>query len=97
MKRCIVFLLLVLSVSLTAWGKDPTGLKTDKQKFSYTAGYQIGQNLKRQNLELDSKAFSQGAQDAIANKPSQLKPEEMQAAVQAQQKKDVEKHEAVAK
>lgn len=97
MKRCIIFLLLVLSVSLNAWGKDPAGLKTDKQKFSYTAGYQIGQNLKRQNLELDSKAFSQGAQDAIANKPSQLKPEEMQAAVRAQQKKDVEKHEAVAK
>jgi FKBP-type peptidyl-prolyl cis-trans isomerase FklB len=98
MKTGFVFGLLVLSLSLTAWGKEPAGgLKTDKQKFSYTAGYQIGQNLKRQNLDLDSKTFSQGVQDAIANAKPRLKPEEMQAAVQNQQKKDMEKQAAVAK
>jgi FKBP-type peptidyl-prolyl cis-trans isomerase FklB len=98
MKTGFVFGLLVLSLSLTAWGKEPAGgLKTDKQKFSYTAGYQIGQNLKRQNLDLDSKTFSQGVQDAIANAKPRLKPEEMQVAVQNQQKKDMEKQAAVAK
>src|SRR3990170_4847227 len=97
MKTGIVFGLLALSLSLNAWGKEPAGFKTDKQKFSYTAGYQIGQNLKRQNLDLDSKAFSQGAQDAITNAKPRLKPEEMQAAVQAQQKKDMEKQEAQGK
>src|SRR3989304_2303268 len=97
MKTGIVFGLLALSLSLNAWGKEPAGFKTDKQKFSYTAGYQIGQNLKRQNLDLDSKAFSQGAQDAISNAKPRLKPEEMQAAVQAQQQKDMEKQEAQAK
>ena len=98
MKIGFVFSLLALSLSLNAWGKEPaSGLKTDKQKFSYTAGYQIGQNLKRQNLDLDTKAFSQGTQDAISGKPAQLKPEEMQAAVQTQQKKDMEKQEALAK
>lgn len=98
MKYGFVFGLLVLSLSLNAWGKEPaSSLKTDKQKFSYTAGYQIGQNLKRQNLDLDSKAFSQGTQDAITNAKPRLKPEEMQAAVQNQQKKDMEKQMAVAK
>jgi len=97
MKCRIAVSLIALSVSFNAWGKEPTGLKTDRQKFSYTAGYQIGQNLNRQNLELDAKAFTEGAQDAIANKPSRLKPEEMQAAVQGQQKKDMEKRETVAK
>ncbi len=98
MKIGFVFSLLALSLSLNAWGKEPANsLKTDKQKFSYTAGYQIGQNLKRQNLDLDTKAFSQGTQDAISGKPAQLKPEEMQAAVQNQQKKDMEKQEALAK
>ncbi len=96
MKTGLVFGLLALSLSLNAWGKEPTGFKTDKQKFSYTAGYQIGQNLKRQNLDLDSKAFSQGAQDAITNAKPRLKPEEMQAAVQNQQKKDMEKQTAMA-
>jgi FKBP-type peptidyl-prolyl cis-trans isomerase FklB len=98
MKTGFVFGLLVLSLSLTAWSKEPAGsLKTDRQKFSYTAGYQIGQNLKRQNLDLDSKAFSQGTQDAITNAKPRLKPEEMQAAVQNQQKKDIEKQAAAAK
>lgn len=97
MKNSVVFGLLALSLSLNAWGKEPaSNLKTDKQKFSYTAGYQIGQNLKRQNLELDSKAFSQGAQDAITDAKPKLNPEQMQAAVQAQQKKDMEKQTAQA-
>lgn len=98
MKTGFIFGLLVLSLSLNAWGKEPAGgLKTDKQKFSYTAGYQIGQNLKRQNLDLDSRTFSQGVQDAIGNAKPRLKPEEMQAAFQAQQKKDMEKQAAAAK
>ena len=97
MKTGIVFGLLALSLSLNAWGKEPAAFKTDKQKFSYTAGFQIGQNLKRQNLDLDSRSFSQGVQDAIADAKPRLKPEEMQAAVQAQQKKDMEKQEARAK
>lgn len=98
MKTGFIFGLLILSLSLNAWGKEPaSSLKTDKQKFSYTAGYQIGQNLKRQNLDLDSKTFSQGVQDAITNAKPRLKPEEMQAAVQAQQKKDMDKQTAVAK
>lgn len=98
MKNSFVFGLLALSLSLSAWAKEPAGgLKTDKQKFSYTAGYQIGQNLKRQNLDLDAKAFNQGAQDAIANAKPQLNPAQMQAAVQAQQQKDMQKQEALAK
>ncbi len=97
MKTGIVFGLLALSLSLNAWGKEPAGFKTDKQKFSYTAGYQIGQNLKRQNLDLDSKTFSQGVQDAISDAKPRLKTEEMQAAVQSQQKKDMEKQEVLMK
>lgn len=98
MKNGVIFGLLVFTLSVSAWGKEPAGgLKTDKQKFSYSAGYQIGQNLKRQNLDLDSRAFSQGAQDAITSAKPRLKPEEMQAAFQAQQKKDMEKQAATAK
>ena len=67
MKTGIMFGLLALSLSLNAWGKEPAGIKTDKQKLSYTAGYQIGQNLKRQNLDLDSKSFSQGVLDATSS------------------------------
>ncbi len=98
MKTSFTIVVLALFLSLNAWAKEPaSGLKTDKQKFSYTAGYQIGQNLKRQNLDLDPKTFSQGVQDAITSAKPRLKPEEMQAAVQTQQKKDMEKQEVLAK
>jgi FKBP-type peptidyl-prolyl cis-trans isomerase FklB len=94
MKSGLLIGLITLSLSVSAFGKEPAGLKSDKQKFSYTVGFQIGQNLKRQNLDLDTKAFTQGAQDAISNTQPRLKTEEMQAAIQSQQKKEMEKQEA---
>ena len=97
MKTGLLIGFITLSLSLSAFGKEPAGLKSDKQKFSYTVGFQIGQNIKRQNLDLDTKAFSQGAQDAISNAKPRLKTEEMQAAVQSQQKKEMEKQEVLMK
>jgi FKBP-type peptidyl-prolyl cis-trans isomerase FklB len=97
MKSGLLIGLITLSLSVSAFGKEPAGLKSDKQKFSYAVGFQIGQNLKRQNLDLDSKAFNQGAQDAITSANPRLKPEEMQAAFQLQQKKEMEKQEALMK
>jgi FKBP-type peptidyl-prolyl cis-trans isomerase FklB len=97
MKTGLLIGLISFALSLSAFGKEPTGLKTDKQKFSYTVGFQIGQNLKRQNLDLDTKAFSQGAQDALSNTTPRMKTEEMQAAIQLQQKKETEKQEALMK
>ena len=98
MKTGLLIGLITLSLSLNAFAKEPAaGLKSDKQKFSYTVGFQIGQNLKRQNLDLDTKAFSQGAQDAISNANPRLKHEEMQAAIESQQKKEMEKQQALMK
>ncbi len=73
------------------------GLKTEKQKFSYTAGMQVGQNVKRQNLDFDAKAFALGVQDALSNAKPKLSPEQMRAAVEGFQKKEMAKREAVAK
>lgn len=84
-------------LSLHAIGAEPAGLKTEKQKFSYTVGHQVGQNLKRQNLDVDPRIVSQGVQDVLSGAAPKLKPEEMQAAIQAYQKKELEKREALAK
>ena len=97
MKTGLLIGFIALSLSLSAFGKEPAGPKSDKQKFSYTVGFQIGQNLKRQNLDLDTKAFSQGAQDAISSAKPRLTTEEMQATVQSQQKKEMEKQELLMK
>ena len=99
MKTALLLGLVAASVSVSVLGKEPatTGFKTDKQKFSYTVGHQMGQNLKRQNLEVDPKIVAQGMQDGLGGAKPKLTPEEMQAAVQGYQKKEQEKMESVAK
>lgn len=97
MKTGLVLGLIAVSLSLNAYGKDTAGLKTDKQKFSYSVGFQLGQNLSRQKLDVDSKMVAEGMQNALAGTASKLKPEEMQASIQAYQKKEQEKIEAQGK
>ena len=97
MKTGLLLGLIAVSISANALAKEPaSGLKTDKQKFSYSVGIQVGQNVKRQNLDVDSKAFAQGVQDAMSGAKPRMKAEEMQAAMQAQYKKEMEKQQAMA-
>ncbi len=70
MKSGLLIGLITLSLSVSAFGKEPAGLKSDKQKFSYTVGFQIGQNLKRQKLDLDNKAFSSGCAGRDVQRPT---------------------------
>jgi len=65
-------------------------LDDDKKKFSYTLGYQIGQNLARQGVALDADAAAKAVHDAFSGKPPVLAVDEMKAVVdriQAQAKK----------
>lgn len=84
-------------VAATSHAKDVVEIKNDKQKFSYSVGIQVGQNLKRQNLDYDAKALSQGIQDALAGTTPKLSDAEMRTAMEAMHKKEVEKREAAAK
>ena len=98
MKTGLLLGVFFTAIAVNAYAKDPsTGLKTDMQKFSYTVGYQLGQNLKRQKLAVDPKIAAEGMRNALSDTPSKLSPEEMQAAVQAYQKRAQEKLAAQAK
>ncbi len=98
MKTGLLLGLIVVSFAVSAFGKEPvTSLKTDKQKFSYTVGFQLGQNLKRQNLDIDPKIVAQGIQSALSGTAPKLTADEMHTSVLAYQKKEQEKSEALAK
>lgn len=98
MKTGLLIGLITVSFAVSAFGKEPaTGLKNDKQKFSYTVGFQLGQNLKRQNLDVDSKIVAQGMQNALSGSAPKLSPDEMRASIEAYQKKEQGKTEALAK
>lgn len=90
--------LVLVTFAVSAFAKEPEAvLKTDKQKFSYTVGFQLGQNLKRQNLDVDPKIVAQGIEGALSGTASKLTTDEMHASIQAYQKKEQEKTEALAK
>ena len=59
--------------------------KTPVEKRSYALGLDLGRQLKRQSLEVDSAQFTQGFKDALAGNPPLLSDEEVRATIVALQ------------
>ncbi len=86
---------LVCAYAVAAFGAEE-GLSTDQQKFSYTVGFQIAQNIKQRGLDIDVKALTQAIEDQLSGKPPRLTIAEMQAAMAAFQAKQMEARMALA-
>ena len=71
-------------------------LVTDEQKFSYVLGFQFGQQMKSEGLEVDVDAFAAAMDDVFKGAPLQMSIEEMRAALQAGQQMLLEKKQAEA-
>lgn len=80
----------------TAVGAETSALSTEKQKFSYTIGFQIAQNIKNRGLDIDAKALAQAIEDVLGGKQPQLSMADMQAAMAAFQRKQLEARAAIA-
>ncbi len=72
-------------------------LDTTEKKFSYTIGQQIGNNLKQQQIGIDTDVLAASIEEALSEKESRLSPEEMQKVLQDVQKQLLEKRQAEAK
>ena len=70
-------LYLATLIPVTASAAD---LATDKQKFSYALGTQIGRNVDQQGIDFDAKAFAAGVIDILENNDLQLTQQQMQDA-----------------
>ena len=97
MKNCKSLVILAAGLVLVVGCDKKPKLDTDTQKASYAIGQQIGQNLNNQNIDFDGDSLAASIKEAASGKESRLKPEEMQAAIQSQQKKEMEKQEALVK
>ncbi|HOP30872.1 MAG TPA: FKBP-type peptidyl-prolyl cis-trans isomerase N-terminal domain-containing protein, partial [Spirochaetota bacterium] len=80
MKSKIIYLLLVVLLISTVACKK-ADLSTDKGKYSYAIGYNIGSSLKKDNVELDTDSFMAAIEDALNGKESGLTPEQAQQAI----------------
>ena len=56
-------------------------LETDKDKFSYTVGQQIADNIKSQSVDVDPNVVASSLKDGLEGKKSELSREEMTASM----------------
>ena len=61
--------------------------KTEKEKFSYAIGFQVGQSFKREGLDIDTDALAEAIEDVLEDDKLKMSMDEMRAALQAFQAK----------
>jgi FKBP-type peptidyl-prolyl cis-trans isomerase FklB len=73
------------SATASAKGAPVTTLKTQKDKFSYALGLNLGTSLHKQSVDVDPNIVAQGLKAALAGGKTLMTPEEAQAALTAVQ------------
>ena len=62
-------------------------MKDQRDRESYSLGYQFGENLKKQEVDLNLDIYASGIKDALGGKDPQMSHEEMRATIMELQKK----------
>lgn len=82
LQRFFGIALIALPVGLP-WAAEVPSLESDAARTSYSLGYQVGGDFKRQGVEVDAAAMLKGVEDATAGAEPLMKPEDMQATINA--------------
>ena len=82
-RRWILAAAIALLLSFAAAAQDAAELKTDKDKFSYALGMNIGESLRKQGLELDTVVFAKAFAEAFNGAKTAMTDQEMQSLLQA--------------
>jgi len=96
MKRLIICLSTVCIASI-GLAQDKPQLKDQKDKASYSIGYDIGETFKKQKIELNIDALVTGLKEAVAGKDAAMPKEEREKTLQTFQKEMMEKQLAASK
>jgi FKBP-type peptidyl-prolyl cis-trans isomerase len=81
-------------VSTAGKTQTPLALKTQKDKFSYALGMNLGANLHKQSVPVDPNIMARGLKDALAGGKTLMTEEEARAAMTAVQNEMREKQQA---
>ncbi len=94
MKKYLAVVSVVSLASLWTVQALALELDTDKKRFSYIVGMQVGQQIKGDNIDLDEAAFMAAIKDTMAGAKLQINPADIQATltrVQKQREADLAK------
>jgi FKBP-type peptidyl-prolyl cis-trans isomerase FklB len=84
------FLMTLLSVAFLlsiCYADEKLDLKDQKDKESYSLGYQFGQNLKNQGVDINLDIYTSGIRDALGGKDSLMSQEEIRTTIGELQKR----------
>jgi FKBP-type peptidyl-prolyl cis-trans isomerase FklB len=93
--QMVVALSVLFLVSLVNAQEKPT-LKNQKEKMSYIIGMDIGNNLKKQSIDIDAAALARGIKDALAGGKPLLTEQEIQETMGIFQKDMMAKQQVMA-
>ncbi|RJR16931.1 MAG: FKBP-type peptidyl-prolyl cis-trans isomerase [Nitrospiraceae bacterium] len=74
--RTLVAALGIMLLANFAYAEESMVLKTEKDKISYGIGMDIGENMKRQSIDIDPDKLAQGIKDVFAGKELLLTEED---------------------
>jgi FKBP-type peptidyl-prolyl cis-trans isomerase FklB len=97
MKLRLIAILGVLFLVSQAHAQENLVLKNQKEKMSYIIGMDIGNNLKKQGIDIDTNIFIKGIKDAFTNAKSLLSEQEIRETMTAFQKEMQAKQEEIGK
>ena len=97
MKLKLIVILGFLFLVSQAHAQETPVLKNQKDKVSYIIGMDIGNNLKKQSIDVDPNILAKGVKDALSGAKSLLTEKEIQETMGAFQKEMMVKKEEVGK
>jgi FKBP-type peptidyl-prolyl cis-trans isomerase FklB len=96
-KMIVVLVLGILLLLSQVNAQENLVLKSQKEKVSYIIGMEIGSNLKKQAIDLDSTILARGVKDILSGAKPLLTEQEIQETMVAFQKEMMAKQSEVAK
>jgi FKBP-type peptidyl-prolyl cis-trans isomerase FklB len=91
MNQIVTALFIILLFASPALAEEkqnrPDKIKGGKDRISYSLGFQIGQDFKKEKMDLDAEAFRQGVNDALAKEKPAIDQKEMDSALSDMKKK----------
>jgi len=87
MKYVLTTILIIAFLFTSCFAAEKPELKDQKDKESYSLGYQFGQSLKYQGLDINLEVYISGIQDALSGSKPQLSEEEIRQTVAELQKR----------
>jgi FKBP-type peptidyl-prolyl cis-trans isomerase FklB len=95
--KSLIISLAALCVASIGLAQDKAPLKDQKDKASYSIGYDIGSTFKKQNVDLNADALFTGLKDALGGKEALLTKEDREKTLEVFQKEMMEKQVAASK